>query len=60
LYGRITRVIYLDHFNYRESRVFMEKWDSIDKIRGSVFGGTPAYLSLINDNLDLSENIYKY
>lgn len=38
----------------------MEKWDSIDKIRGSVFGGTPAYLSLINDNLDLSENIYKY
>jgi len=59
LYGRITKVLHLDQFKYREARVFMEKWSPLDKVRGySVFGGTPAYLSMINDERDLSENIY--
>ncbi len=60
LYGRATRIIYLDQFGYREARVFMEKWSPIDKVKGySIYGGTPAYLSLIDADKSLSENIYE-
>ncbi len=39
----------------------MEKWSPVDKIRGyTVFGGLPAYLSIIDDSIDLYENIYKH
>ncbi len=61
LYGRATRVLYLEQFGYRQARIFMEKWDPVDRIRGySIFGGTPAYLSLIDDNWSLRENIYEH
>ncbi len=61
LYGRATRVLHLRRFGYREARVFMGKWDPCDRVRGySVFGGTPAYLSIIDDNRSLEDNIFSY
>ncbi len=60
-YGRATRILYLDQFGYREARIFMRKWDPYERVRGySVFGGTPAYLSLIDDSYSLRENIYEH
>ncbi len=60
LYGRATHVLRLEPFGYREARIFMKKWSAEDRVRGyAVFGGTPAYLALIDDNLGLLENIEK-
>ncbi len=60
LYGRVTRVLRLRGFGYREARVFMEGWAPEDRVRGySVFGGTPHYLALIDDSDTLEENILR-
>ena len=60
LYGRVTRVLRLGGFGYREARVFMEGWGPEDRVRGySVFGGTPHYLALIDDSEPLEENILR-
>ncbi len=38
--------------------MFMEKWSPEDRVKGyAVFGGTPYYLSLIDTNETLAENI---
>jgi len=58
IYGRRTGQIKLDPFPYRYARLFLDKYPIEDKVRGyAVFGGTPAYLSLIDQNLPLIENI---
>lgn len=60
IHGRVTRVLRLGGFGYREARVFMEGWGPVDRVRGySVFGGTPYYLSLIDASRSLTENITK-
>ncbi len=60
IYGRVTRVLRLAGFGYREARVFMDGWLPEDRVRGySVFGGTPYYLSLIDDHETLEDNILR-
>ena len=58
IYGRVTRILKLQGFGYSEARVFTKNWAPEDKVRGySVFGGTPYYLSLIDDEETLEDNI---
>ncbi|WP_180385512.1 ATP-binding protein [Pyrodictium delaneyi] len=60
IHGRVTRVLRITGFRYREARVFMEGWSPEDRVRGySVFGGTPYYLSLLDPSRSLQENIAK-
>ncbi len=58
LYGRATRILRLEGFGYREARIFMKGWSPEDKVKGyAVFGGTPAYLALIDADAGLEENV---
>lgn len=58
LYGRATFKQHLKGFDYFDSAKFYEKYSDEDKIRTyAVFGGIPYYLSKINDNVSLKENI---
>ncbi len=58
LYGRRTAQIHLKAFNYIESTKFYDKYDSIDKLVAfGIFGGIPQYLTLIDDNQSIIENI---
>lgn len=60
LYGRFTHILKLQPFSYRIARVFFRDWSEDDRVRGySVFGGTPAYLAMIDPNRDLWDNIYE-
>ncbi len=60
IYGRVTKVLHLTPFSYRVARAFMRGWGPKDRVRGyAVFGGMPAYLSLIDDGEPLSTNILK-
>ncbi len=60
IYGRVTRVLRVVGFGYREARVFMGRWSPEDRVRGySVFGGTPHYLSMVDDRESLEENILR-
>lgn len=60
IYGRVTRVLKLREFGYREARVFMRRWSPVERVRGyAVFGGTPYYLSLIDSSSSLEDNIAK-
>ncbi len=60
IYGRTTRILRVEGFNYREARVFMKNWTPEDRVRGyTAFGGTPHYLSMIDSSLTLEENLLK-
>ncbi len=60
IYGRVTRVLRVAGFGYCEARVFMGRWPPEDRVRGySVFGGTPHYLSMMDDRESLEENILR-
>lgn len=58
IYGRRTGQIKLNPLPYKYAKLFLNKYSLEDRVRGyAVFGGTPAYLSLIDQNLSLIENI---
>ena len=58
LYGRSTKILKIGEFDYVSIRPFVAKYDEEDKVRTyAVFGGTPGYLALLNDNKSLLENI---
>ncbi|RUM48105.1 MAG: hypothetical protein DSY37_00545 [Hyperthermus sp.] len=58
LQDRVTRVIKISAFGYRESRVFMNGMSPEDKVTAyGVFGGIPYYLSLIDPTISLLDNV---
>lgn len=58
LYGRATRILKIKELDYGSARNFMEKYSEEDKVRTyAVFGGTPGYLTLIDDRKSLFQNI---
>ena len=62
LHNRITRRIYLQPFTLSECRLFAEREglpvDDVSLLETYMtFGGIPYYLSLINKNLSLTQNI---
>jgi len=57
LYGRSTKIIRLDGFDYKTVReIFREKEEDILKIY-SILGGTPHYLMLYEKSKTIEENI---
>lgn len=60
LFGRRTSQIKLDTFDYLESSKFVPDYSNEEKaICYGITGGVAKYLSLINTNLSLDENIKK-
>lgn len=58
LYGRTTFKLKLESFDYYDAASFYPGFCIEDKIRAyGVFGGTPYYLSKIDDKASLRENI---
>jgi len=58
LYGRRTAQYLLEPFQFSEASIFFPKFDPADQVRTyAVFGGTPAYLTLLNPDQPLAENI---
>jgi AAA+ ATPase superfamily predicted ATPase len=58
LYGRSTFKLKLEAFDYYEASKFYPNVTSIDKIRlYSVFGGVPFYISRIDPNQSVRDNI---
>lgn len=58
LYGRSTFKLKLEAFDYYEAAQFYPNVNSIDKVRlYSVFGGVPFYISRIDQNQSVRENI---
>ncbi|MBI2995625.1 MAG: AAA family ATPase [Candidatus Melainabacteria bacterium] len=58
LYGRITGVLKLEPFNYIDASLFVEKYNPVEKLYTySIFGGTPAYLSLLDEKMSWEENV---
>lgn len=58
LYGRTTFKIKIKAFDYFDSAKFFPQYSYEDKVRAyGVFGGTPYYLSKVNDSISLKENI---
>ncbi len=58
LFGRRTAQIKLDSFDYYTSSKMVQSFSNEDKIKlYSVIGGTPYYLSKINENLSFEENV---
>ncbi len=58
IYGRRTGVLKLKPFRFSCAKEFMRGYGDEDKVRAySVFGGTPAYLDMIDPSLSLRENI---
>lgn len=58
LYGRRTAQFKLEPFNYSDTAKFVSSYSNIDKaITYGVFGGTPYYLSRINENRSIGDNI---
>lgn len=58
LYGRFTYKITLSDLDYLDASKFYNNYSLEDKVKAySVFGGNPFYLSWINPNLTIEENI---
>lgn len=58
LFGRRTAQFRVKPFNYFQSTLFLEGYEKEDKaVFYSITGGIPEYLSKINKNLSLKENI---
>ena len=58
LYGRSTRILKIRELDYASTRAFTARYREDDKIRAyAIFGGTPGYLALIDDNKSLLENV---
>lgn len=59
LYGRRTAQFCVEPFNYAETALFVPSYSDIDKaITYGVFGGTPYYLSRIDEKSSIGENIF--
>ncbi len=59
IYGRRTGIIKLKPFPFSCAKEFMKSFGDEDKVRGySVFGGTPAYLDMLDQSLDLTDNLF--
>ena len=60
LYGRFTKEIILSDLDYLEASHFYPNYSLDEKVKAyAVFGGNPYYLSLIDPNIDVKENIIK-
>lgn len=58
LYGRASFKLKLEPFNYLESSYFYPSYSNKDKVLAySIFGGVPYYLSLIDENKSIIENM---
>ena len=58
LFGRFTKIIRLEEFDYYDASLFYPKLPNREKIRFySVFGGSPFVLSNLNYEKSLEENI---
>jgi len=58
LYGRATKILKLGPLSFKDSREFMARLDEEDKVRAyGIFGGVPAYLSLLNSEASIRENL---
>lgn len=58
IFGRRTGQMKLRQFNFSCSKEFFKRYGPEDKVRAySVFGGVPAYLSMVDDGKGLMENI---
>jgi len=58
IFGRRTGQIKLKPFDFSCSKEFFRRYEPEDKVRAySVFGGVPAYLSMVDDSKGLMENI---
>lgn len=61
LYGRRTGQIKLSALNYKDSKAFMPHYDDMDFL--TIYGitaGIPLYLSMMDENLSLKENIIEH
>jgi AAA+ ATPase superfamily predicted ATPase len=60
LYGRATKIIKLNGFDYRTVRLMFKGFDEREIIKiFSIFGGTPYYLTLVNKAKNLEKNIFE-
>jgi len=60
LYGRATKIIKLNAFDYCTIREMFKSFDEADIIKiYSIFGGTPYYLLLYDKKKSLEENIWE-
>ncbi|MFA7020721.1 MAG: ATP-binding protein [Bacilli bacterium] len=60
LYGRLTFKMKLEAFDYYDAALFYPNFSTEDKIIAySIFGGIPHYLSRIDDDLPIKENVIK-
>jgi AAA+ ATPase superfamily predicted ATPase len=58
LYGRRTAQFLLEPLQFRDARLFYPTFDLEDQVRTyAVYGGTPAYLTTLQPQLSLKENI---
>lgn len=59
LYGRRTAQFKVEPFDYHEAALFTPKYSNVDRaIAYGAFGGTPFYLSRVNDSRSLKNSIY--
>ena len=58
LYGRITGVLKLEPLSYIDASLFVKKYNPVQKLYTySIFGGTPAYLTLLDEEKSWEENV---
>jgi len=60
IYGRRTAQMKIEPFNYKDSSVFVPRYNITDKaLVYGITGGIPKYLEMFNDSLSLKQNIVK-
>ncbi|MDR3019813.1 MAG: ATP-binding protein [Treponema sp.] len=60
IYGRRTAQMKIEPFNYRESALFVPRYNITDKaLVHGITGGIPKYLELIDDTISVKLNIVK-
>lgn len=58
LYGRLDAMLPLEPFDYYDAGLMVPQYSPRDRVRAyAAFGGLPANLAVVNDNLPLGENI---
>jgi len=59
IFGRRTAQLHLKPFDYYDSAQFLQNFSNEDKVQlYAAFGGTPRYLSEIDNALSVGENLY--
>jgi AAA+ ATPase superfamily predicted ATPase len=60
LFGRRTGQLQVTPFGYRDAALFVPQWTAEDKIRAfAIWGGMPYYLSQVNPDASLAQNILR-